>query len=117
MKYALLIYEDEKYYEEATPADWEATMVAHNAFAAEAVEREMAPEGEALQPTPTARSVRFSNAGKKVLVTDGPYAETKEQLGGFYILDCKDIEEAIEMARKLPVQVGTVEVRPVMVFD
>lgn len=117
MKFALLIYEDEKYYETATPADWEATTVAHNNFAAEAVERGMDLSGQALQPTATARSVRFSNGGQDVLITDGPYAETKEQLGGFYIIDCESIEEAFEMAKKLPVQEGAIEVRPVMVFE
>jgi hypothetical protein len=112
----LLIYEDEKYYEEATPEDWEKTMVAHNAFGAEAGERGMAPSGDALQPTAAARTVRFVD-GKPTLVTDGPYAETKEQLGGFYILTCESAEEAIEMARKLPVFTGSIEVRPVMEFD
>jgi hypothetical protein len=92
-------------------------MVAHNAFAAEAVERSMDPTGDALQPTATGQTVRFASSGQNVLVTDGPYAETKEQLGGFYILDCKGIDEALEMARKLPVQEGAVEVRPVMVFS
>jgi hypothetical protein len=117
MKFALLIYEDEQSYETATPADWEAAMVAHNAFGAEAAERCMEPSGDALQPTPTGQTVRFTNRGQNVLVTDGPYAETKEQLGGFYLLDCKDIDEALEMAKKLPVQEGAVEVRPVMVFE
>ncbi|MCI0394391.1 MAG: YciI family protein [Chloroflexi bacterium] len=115
MKFALLIYEDEKYYQEATPADWEAAMIAHNRFGAEATERGMDPSSEAHQPTAAARTVRFQGS-KSVLVTDGPFAETKEQLGGFYILDCKDIDEALEMARKLPVLEGAVEVRPVMVF-
>lgn len=115
MKYILLIYEDEKVYAEATPQDWEDTMVAHNAFGAEAAERGMNPEGDALQPTATAKTVRFNNGS--TLVTDGPYAETKEQLGGYYILDCQSEEEALEMAAKLPVQIGAVEVRPVMVFS
>lgn len=116
MRYALLIYEDEKYYEEATPEDWEKTMVAHNAFGAEAAERGMEPGGDALQPTAAAKTVRFVD-GKPNLVTDGPYAETKEQLGGFYILSCNDADEAIEMARKLPVFTGSVEVRPIMEFE
>ena len=116
MRYILLIYEDEKYYEEATPEDWEKTMVAHNAFGAEAAERNMNPSGDALQPTAEAKTVRFVDSKSK-LVTDGPYAETKEQLGGFYIVDCKDADEAIEMARKLPVVTGSVEVRPIMEFD
>jgi len=117
MKFALLIYEDEKYYETATPEDWEAAMVGHNAFAAEAEACGMELSGKALQPTATSQSVRFSNGGQNILVTDGPFAETKEQLGGFYILDCNGVEEAIEMAKKLPVQDGTIEIRPVMVFE
>lgn len=116
MRYALLIYEDEMYYEQATPEDWEKATVAHNAFGAEAAERGMEPSGDALQPTAAAKTVRFVD-GKSTLVTDGPYAETKEQLGGFYILLCKDADEAIEMARKLPVVTGSVEVRPIMEFD
>jgi hypothetical protein len=116
MRYILLIYEDEKYYEEATPEDWQQAMVAHNAFSAEAAERGMNPSGDALQPTAAARTVRFQ-PGKPSLLTDGPYAETKEQLGGFYILDCRDEAEAIEMAGKLPVVTGSVEVRPIMEFS
>ena len=116
MRYLLLIYEDEKYYEEATPEDWEKTMVAHNAFGADAAERGMAPSGDALQPTATAKTVRFVD-GETNMVTDGPYAETKEQLGGFYILTCDNEDEAIEMAKKLPVFTGSVEVRPIMEFE
>lgn len=116
MRYILLIYEDEKYYEEATPEDWDKAMAAHNAFGAEAAERGMEPGGDALQPTAAAKTVRFVD-GNPNLVTDGPYAETKEQLGGFYILSCKDADEAIEMARKLPVVTGSVEVRPIMEFE
>jgi hypothetical protein len=114
MRYALLIYEDEKYYEEATPEDWEKAMVAHNAFGAEAAERGMEPGGDALQPTAAAKTVRFVD-GKPTLVTDGPYAETKEQLGGFYILDCQDLDEAIELAAKIPsAEGGAIEIRPIM---
>lgn len=72
--------------------------------------------GEALLPTNTAMSVRLRD--DKVLATDGPFAETKEQLGGYYIFECKDIEEAIHYASKMPAACeGTIEVRPVMVFD
>jgi hypothetical protein len=116
MRYVLLIYEDEKYYEQATPEEWEQVMVAHNAFGAEAAERGMEPGGDALQRPAAAKTVRFTD-GKPTLVTDGPYAETKEQLGGFYILSCQSPDEAVEMARKLPVITGSVEVRPIMEFD
>ncbi len=116
MRYILLLYENEKYYEEATPEDWEKTMVAHNAFTAEAKQQGMNPEGEALQPTPSGKTLRF-NDGKANLVTDGPYAETKEQLGGFYILTCESEEEALEIAKKLPIETGAIEVRPIMEFE
>ncbi len=91
-------------------------MASHNAFGAEAAERGMEPSGDALQPIATAKTVRFTE-GNPNLLTDGPYAETKEQLGGFYILTSETEEEAIEMAKKLPVFTGSVEVRPIMEFD
>jgi hypothetical protein len=116
MRYALLIYESEAQLAEATPEDWEEMIAFHNVFSAEAARREMNPGGAALQPTATARTVRFADKAA-TMVTDGPYAETKEQLGGFYLLDCESIDEAIAMARKLPLTAGSVEVRPVMQFD
>ncbi|HEX7091962.1 MAG TPA: YciI family protein [Longimicrobiales bacterium] len=71
--------------------------------------------GEALQPTSTATTVR--KVGGKVLTTDGPFAETKEQLGGFYIVDCRDLDEALKWAAEIPsVGRGPVEVRPIMEF-
>jgi hypothetical protein len=71
--------------------------------------------GEALQPTTTATSVRVR--GDKAETMDGPFAETKEQLGGYYILDCKDLDEALSYAKQIPgAQIGTIEVRPIAVF-
>ena len=71
---------------------------------------------EALQPVSTATTVRVRNG--KVSVTDGPFAETKEQLGGFYVVDCKDLDEAIEWAAKIPgAKNGSVEVRPIMDYE
>lgn len=70
-------------------------------------------EGEALQPVSTATSIKLRDG--KPIITDGPFAETKEQLGGYYILDCKDLDEALLWAAKIPsARYGTVEVRPVM---
>lgn len=115
MRYILLIYGDEKAGQDVTPEQWNGIMEAHRAFGAEAQERGMNPSGDALHPTSAATTVRFS--GDNTLITDGPFAETKEQLGGFYILDCKDLDEAIEMAKKLPMTEGSVEIRPVMEFD
>ncbi len=72
--------------------------------------------GNALLPTSTAASVRVKDG--KTIAVDGPFAETKEQLGGYYMYECKNIEEAISYASKMPAaRTGTVEVRPVMVFD
>ncbi len=115
MRYMLLLYGDEKLGENITPEAWQAIMEAHNAFTKEAVERGMNPIGEALQPVAAAKTVRFENA-QPTLTTDGPFAETKEQLGGFYIIHCQSEAEALEMAAKLPMSTGSVEVRPVIEF-
>ena len=73
-------------------------------------------EGAALQPVSTATSVQLR--GGKPVITDGPFAETKEQLGGYYVFDCKNLDEALEWAARIPsARYGTVEVRPVMEFD
>ena len=114
MRYMVLLYGDEK-YGETTPEEWEATIEAHNAFTQEAIDRGMNPSGEALHPVATAKTVRFVD-GKVTLMTDGPFAETKEQLGGFYLLDCASEAEALEMAAKLPMATGSIEVRPVIEF-
>ena len=72
--------------------------------------------GDALEPVSTATSVRVR--GGKTVTTDGPFAETKEQLGGFYVVDAENLDEAIEWAAKIPTaEFGTIEVRPLMVFD
>lgn len=72
--------------------------------------------GDALQPVSTASSVQVR--GGTSSITDGPFAETKETLGGYYLLDCKDLDEALKWAAKIPTaKYGTIEVRPVMVFD
>lgn len=116
MRYAFLIYGDEAAAAEVTPEEWEEIIEAHNAFGREARERGMMAGGEALQPTGTATTVQV-RPGKGQFVTDGPFAETREQLGGFYLLDCADLDEALEMAKKLPLTNGCVEIRPVMTFD
>jgi hypothetical protein len=111
VKYAILIYHDED-----TPNPSDEDMEAWGAYTQEVAEKGLMQAGEALQPTATATSVRLQNG--QLMTTDGPFAETKEQLGGFYILDCKDLDEAIEYAGKIPsVPYGTVEVRPVIEFE
>ena len=110
-KYAILIYEDERTYENATPEAWSAMMDAHAAFsAAVSTLGGTVVGGEALQPTATATSIRGG------ATTDGPFSETKEALGGFYLVDAPDLDHALEIAKRCPAAGGGVEVRPVMEF-
>jgi hypothetical protein len=114
MQYLLLIYQEELPPDAPQPDQeaFAATMAAYNAFTAETRERNQFLAGEALEPTSTATSVRVQDG--RTVVTDGPFAETKEALGGFYLLECRDLDEAIEMAAKIPAaRRGTIEVRPI----
>ncbi len=115
MKYALLIYGDEKARENAPPEAVDMMYEAYGKFGAELDERKAFVAGEELEPTSTATSVRIEGGpGGEVVVTDGPFAETKEQLGGFYIVECETLDDAIELAAKVPsAPFGTIEVRPV----
>lgn len=116
MKYAILIYGAEVPPEQVTPQEWEQTIGEYNAYTALLNEKGVnTKSGEALQDTKTAKSVRVRDG--KTQVTDGPFAETKEALGGFYIVNCKDMDEAVEYGAKCPgAKNGTVEVRPVIDF-
>jgi hypothetical protein len=116
MKYLLTIYGDESAREGSSPEEGKAMLEAYMAFGQEATEKGAFVGGEGLQPTDTATTVRVRDGER--MVTDGPFAETKEQLGGFYLLECKDLDEAIEWAAKIPgAQHGSVEVRPVMDYE
>ena len=116
MKYLCLIYENEKNYETMSPADGEAIMNEYFAFTDGIRRSGQYVAGEALQPTQTATTVKVRNG--KVSTTDGPFAETKEQLGGFYLIEAKDLNEAIQVAAKIPsARFGSVEVRPVVDFS
>jgi hypothetical protein len=116
MKYLLTIYSDESGRGEATPEQIDQVMNAYWAFQREVDERGVFVAGEGLEPTSSATTVRVRNGEQ--LVTDGPFAETKEQLGGFYLLDCDNLDEAIEWAAKIPgAQTGSIEVRPVMNYE
>jgi hypothetical protein len=112
-QYLILIYEDEAQYATATPEVMNEVMQAHNEFAA-AVEQHGAKllAGNALQPTGTATSVRGGAD-----VTDGPFAETKEALGGYYLIEAPDLDTALAVGKVCPARFGGVEVRPVMTFD
>jgi hypothetical protein len=113
MRYALLIYVEPW---ESTPEQDAEIMDAYNAFGAEAVAADVMRGGEALHEAKTATSVRVREG--KVLVTDGPFAETKEEFGGFYLIEAPNLDEAIKWAAKIPGATrGTIEVRPVVDFD
>jgi hypothetical protein len=116
MKYAFTIYGDESQRASASEEQQQAMAQAYGAVTQEMQDKGVYVAGEGLYPTPTATTVRVREGDREV--TDGPFAESKEQLGGFYILDVKDLDEAIEWAAKIPgSQFGSVEIRPVMVFD
>jgi hypothetical protein len=112
MKYLLLIYENEKRWE--TSGYDPKEMAEYRAFGKEFAKAILG--GHALKPTATATTVTVRE-GKR-LTTDGPFAETKEQLGGYYLIEAKDLDEAIHVAGKIPgARYGSIEVRPIMTFD
>lgn len=112
MQFLALIYNVEGDHD----VDMETLMSQYFAFGAEAEEAGVMVGGNALEAVSTATSIRVR--GGETALTDGPFAETKEQLGGYYLLDCKDLDEALHWAAKIPTaRYGTIEVRPVMVFD
>jgi hypothetical protein len=116
MRYLCLIYESEQHAANATQAQTEAVIQEYGAFTEDIAKSGNLIAGDALQPTTTATSVRIRNG--KVSTTDGPFAETKEQLGGYYLINAKDLNEAIQIAGRIPsAKTGTIEVRPVMEFD
>lgn len=110
MRYALLIYGTES----NAPPPSEEGMQKWGAYTAGLVARNAMLGGEALQPTMTATTLRLNNG--KLVTTDGPFAETKEALGGFYLLEAKDLDEAIELAKGIPAlpMGGSIELRPIM---
>ena len=111
MRYALLIYVAPPEREPSEEENAEV-MRAYNAFTQEAVEAGVMRGGEALEDAKTATSVRVRNG--QTLVTDGPFAETKEEFGGYYLIEAPNLDEAIKWAAKIPGAVrGTIEVRPV----
>jgi hypothetical protein len=116
MQYMLLIYSDENGRGAGTEEEQQAQMAKWFSYTEEMRSAGVMKSGDALEPTATATSVRDN--GGEALVTDGPFAETKEQLGGYYVLDVADLDEAIKWAHKCPgAQSGTIELRPIMVFD
>jgi hypothetical protein len=112
MRYALLICTEEKAMAEATPEEAQASTAEYMAFGEAMGARGVLQGGERLYPTTDATTVRVRDG--ELLTSDGPFAETKEQMGGFYLVDCKDLDEAIEVAAKIPgARHGSIEVRPI----
>lgn len=113
MQYMLMIYEDEKAWQAMSDADRGVIFAEYGKFTEEIRAAGQYKSGAPLHPTATATSVRVRDGQR--LVTDGPFAETREQLGGFYIVNAKDLDEAIAIASRIPaVRIGTIEVRPVL---
>ena len=112
MQYLLLIYGPESESEDFSPE----TMKAYDDFWAHVTERGVLKAGEALHPVSTATTVRVRDG--QTVTTDGPFAETKEILGGFYVVDVADLDEALGYAAMIPgAKTGSVEVRPIVDFD
>jgi hypothetical protein len=116
MKYLCLIYSDERQWATMPRAEYDAVLAEYFAFTRQIRGEGKYLAGEDLEPTQTATTVRVRNG--KISTTDGPFAETKEQLGGFYLIDAADQQDAIQVASRIPsARYGAIEVRPVVDFS
>ena len=116
MQYMLLIYDAEKDWARVSDAERANVLAEYGTFTEGIVKSGHFKAGDALQPTSTATTVRVRDG--KTMTTDGPFAETKEQLGGYYLIEAKDLDDAVAIAARIPsARNGSIEVRPVMVFD
>jgi hypothetical protein len=116
MRYLLAFFGEKQDFDDRDEEAFRAEMDAWSAFDAETVDKGAFVACEGLQPSDTATTMEITDGGERI-VTDGPYAETKEQLGGFTLLECESREEALEWARKVPLPGGwKIEIRPVMDF-
>jgi hypothetical protein len=116
MKYLLMICTDEAAEAKMPQAGMTEMMKQYFAFTQDAKDKGVYIGGNALQPTSTATTVRVRDG--KTITSDGPFTETKEQIGGYYLFECKDLDEAITWAARIPgASHGAVEVRPIMVFS
>lgn len=112
MKYILLIYGSEREWEALSQTDMTALYEAHTAYGAAMQEAGVLRGGAELKPTATATTIRFDGATPRTI--DGPFAETKEQLGGYYVIEVDNLEQAISWAEKMPgMTSGSVEIRPI----
>jgi hypothetical protein len=116
MQYLLLIYDAEQELAKMPPADMQKMHDDYMRFTQEIVQSGHHRAGNALQPASTATTVRTRNG--KTTTTDGPFAETREQLGGFYLVEAANLDEALKIAARIPsARTGSIEVRPIRVFD
>jgi hypothetical protein len=115
MQYLLLIYRSEAELSRMEAAEGQKMMADYGAFTQSIVQSGHFKAGDGLQPTTTATTVRVRDG--KVLTTDGPFAETREQLGGYYLIEAKDLDAAIGIAARIPgAKEGSIEVRPIMIY-
>jgi hypothetical protein len=116
MQYMCLIYDDEKVWEGLSEEERGKAFGEYGAFTESIKASGNYVAGDALQPISTATTVRIREG--ETLVTDGPFAETKEQLGGYYLVEAKDVDEALKIAERIPsARYGSIEVRPVVVWE
>jgi hypothetical protein len=116
MKYVCLIYSERQRIDALPRPEWDAILAEYEAFTDGIRTSGQFVAAEALQPVQAAKTLRIRSG--KLSVTDGPFAETREQLGGFFLIEARDLAEAVQVASKIPgARWGSIEVRPVMQFD
>src|SRR6202171_6426137 len=116
MQYLLMIYRSEAEYGKMDHAARQKLTAEYGAFTQSIIQSGNFRAGDGLQPTTTATTVRVRDG--KTLTTDGPFAETREQLGGYYLVEAKDLDAATAIAARIPgAKSGSIEVRPVMIYD
>jgi hypothetical protein len=116
MQYLLMIYANETEYAKMDPATGQKMFEEYGAFTQGIIQSGNFKAGDRLQPTSTATTVRVRDG--KTLTTDGPFAETREQLGGYYLVEAKDLDAALAIAAKIPgARVGSIEVRPIWAYN
>jgi hypothetical protein len=116
VRYMLILIGEEGDWGDPTPEETKAMMDRWSQYGQDLVDAGAFVAGEGLQESATAKTLHVG-APPERLVTDGPFAETKEQVGGFYVIECADMDEAIEWAKKVPLSAGAIEVRPVMDYS
>jgi hypothetical protein len=116
MQYLLLIYRNEAELGKMGPAERKEMSAEYGVYTQDIIKSGHFKAGDGLQPTSTATTVRVRDG--KMLTTDGPFAETREQLGGYYLVEAKDLDTALGLAARIPgAKTGSIEVRPVMIYD